>query len=143
MYKFEKYILRKQHMIDNTHLNLEGAKLYFFTSIGNLYWEQCFLGVCAVVCLRAFFWELTVTGSLCWDFFCVAISLRAFSCQLASVVDFCGVVYLCISLFRNILCFFFWRKYIYCFLGSFSCEIWVHRIYGRCGLVFPIYAGET
>ena len=77
--------------------------LYFF-------WElvlgTMFLGVCAVVCLRASFWELTVTGSLCWDFFCAAISLRAFSCQLASVVDFCGVVYLCISLFRNILCFF-------------------------------------
>ena len=64
-----------------------------------------FLGVCAVVCLRASFWELTVTGSLCWDFFCAAISLRAFSCQLASVVDFCGVVYLCSSLFRNILFF--------------------------------------
>ena len=42
MYKFEN-ILRKQHMIDKTHLNLEGAKLYFFfTSFGNLYWEQCF-----------------------------------------------------------------------------------------------------
>ena len=105
------------------------------TCIGNNVFWVC---VCAVVCLRAFFWELTVTGSLCWDFFCVAISLRAFSCQLASVVDFCGVVYLCISLFRNIL-FFFWRKYIYCFLGSFSWEIWVDRIYGWCGLVFPIY----
>ena len=82
------------------------------------------------------YWELVL------GFFCVAISLRAFSCQLASVVDFCGVVYLCISLFRNILfffLFFFWRKYIYCFLGSFSWEIWVDRIYGWCGLVFPIY----
>ena len=36
MYKFEKYILRKQHMIDKTHLNLEGAKLYFFLYF---YWE--------------------------------------------------------------------------------------------------------
>ena len=40
--------------------------------------------------------------SLCCFFLCVAISLRAFSCQLVSVVDFCGVVYLCISLFRNL-----------------------------------------
>ena len=62
-----------------------------------------FLGVCAVVCLRASFWELTVTGSLCWDFFCAAISLRAFSCQLASVVDFFGVIYLRSSLFRSLL----------------------------------------
>ena len=75
------------------------------------------LGVCAVVCLRASFWELTVTGSLCWDFVCVAISLRAFSCQLASVVDFCGVVYLCSSLFRNIL--FFLGKIHLLFLGEF------------------------
>ena len=86
-------------------MKVESIFFWYFTSIGNLYWEQCFLGVCAVVCLRAFFWKLTVTGSLCWDFFCVAISLRAFSCQLASVVDFCGVVYLCSSLFRNILFF--------------------------------------
>ena len=139
MYKFEKiYIEKTTHDWQNSFKSWRCKIIYFFTSIGNLYWEQCFLGVCAVVCLRAFFWELTVTGSLCWDFFCVAISLRAFSCQLASVVDFCGVVYLCISLFRNIL-FFFWRKYIYCFLGSFSWEIWVDRIYGWCGLVFPIY----
>ena len=57
-------------MIDKTHLNLEGAKLYLFLYF---YWElvlgTMLLGVCAVVCLRASFWELTVTGSLCWDFF--------------------------------------------------------------------------
>ena len=60
-------------MIDKTHLNLEGAKLYVFsllllgTCIGNNVFWVC---VCAVVCLRAFFWELTVTGNLCWVFLC-------------------------------------------------------------------------
>ena len=56
-------------MIDKTHLNLEGAKLFFLLLLGTCIGNNVFLGVCAVVCLRAFFWELTVTGSLCWDFF--------------------------------------------------------------------------
>ena len=42
MYKFEN-ILRKQHMIDKTHLNLEGAKLFFLLLLGtcignNVFW---------------------------------------------------------------------------------------------------------
>ena len=106
MYKFEKiYIGKTTHDWQNSFKSWR-CKIIFFSLLllGTCIGNNVFLGVCAVVCLRAFFWELTVTGSLCWDFFCVAISLRAFSCQLASVVDFC-VVYLCISLFRNILFF--------------------------------------
>ena len=50
-------------MIDKTHLNLEGAKLcFFFTSIGNLYWEQCFLGVC--VCSSLF--KSLLLGTYCY-----------------------------------------------------------------------------
>ena len=81
------------------------------------------------------YWEL-VLGL----FFCVAISLRAFSCQFVFVVDFCGVVYLCSSLFRNLLWFFFLEKiHLLVFWVIFSWGIWVHRIYGWCGLVFPLY----
>ena len=75
------------------------------------------------MCVRSSLFKSILLGiycslSLCCFFLCVAISLRAFSCQLASVVDFCGVVYLCISLFRNI-CFFFLGKIHLQFFGKF------------------------
>ena len=143
MYKFEIYIYWENNtwLTDwqNTFKSWRCKIIFFLYFFWELVLGTMFLGVCAVVCLRASFWELTVTGSLCWDFFCAAISLRAFSCQLASVVDFCGVVYLCSSLFRNLLLFFSGENTFTVFLVIFCWGIWVHRIYGWCGLVFPLY----
>lgn len=72
-------------------------------------------------------------------FVCVVICLRAFSWELASVVDFFGVIYLRSSLFRSLLLEISSGKNKLCFFGVFSWEIWIHRISGWCGLLFPIY----
>ena len=95
-------------MIGETHLIFEGGKYIFLVLY--FYWELV-LGTMFFGCVCSSLFKSILLGTYCyWElvlgFFCVAISLRAFSCQLASVVDFCGVVYLSISLFRNILCFF-------------------------------------
>jgi hypothetical protein len=84
-------------VIDKTHLFFEGAKKIFWEFIC-FYWElvlmgTCFFGVCSsLVKSNPSLGNLLLLGTCVGIVFfvCVVICLRAFSWELASVVDLFG-----------------------------------------------------